>query len=315
MAERFAVVPPPGESVADLSASELHAKIALEGFLEQIAEWRRTATDVITPALSLFAHSATKHMYDLILYSEHIAEEFRPFAFETLIAHAQQEPSRKQLTKFRADAVRACLVTLHSCFDDFLALSPEFARSLPGIFYIEIGYAIGILVKILFAALLSSPTHRILDVGQVKFTEYVDRLIVFLAEVTTRDRRFAAKRLREIIMGLKSFVEKHRQKAIEAAVVASKSNVQPFERTGATNTPASPLPPLTPQQSYLPSPGSGMDSSLPFVSYPDVSRSEVGYTAGGLQGIDSTDSMMWEGFPLTEFLQLDGAPGLYPPWG
>jgi hypothetical protein len=296
--EEFGVVPPPGESIGGLSTSEHHAEIALQGFLERMAEWRRMA-GTITPALDLFARGMAKHMYDLILHPEHVAEEFRPFSFEVLVEHAQAEPNKRQPTKFRATAVRECLAAVHSFLEGLLAFTPDFVRSLPVFFYIETGYTIGVLTKMFFAAALSSSISRILDAAEVKFSEYVDRFIVFLGAVTTQDRRYNAQRLRTIISGLKVFVEKHKQKAFEASALVPP---QQFECSAPC-----PLPP-SPQQ-CLPSTDTGMHTSMSFVGY---SSADGVHGASSLQGI--VDPMMWDSFPLTEFLQLDGAPDLYPPW-
>lgn len=257
----------------------------------------------MTHSLDLFARGSTKHMYDLILNSEYRGDEFRPLALEILVSRAQRGLGPSP-TEFRADVVRACLGSVHICLDLFLTSSPSFARSLPGLFYVEAGYTIGLLLKISLVAALSSST---LDTSQIKFGDYVERVLAFLSLVTEQNKRHAAERLRLIMVGLKNWVDTH-QKANETSGLVPKGPVQPFEDP----TPS----PLPAQQAYLTShltsPRGDVDVGLPFVGYVDAGRDEAG--DGVMQEMEG-DPMLWDSFPLTEFLQFDGIPDLYSPWG
>lgn len=257
----------------------------------------------MTPVLDLFAQSIIKHMYDRMLNSERNMDDFRPLIFEALVARAQRETTMLPLTKFRADVIRACLASVHSSLDFFLGFSPSFVRSLPVLFYVEMGYTIGMLLKICFVAAFS---NRVLDRRDIKFGDYINRVLSFLSIVTEKNKRHIAERLRLIMLGLKNWVDSHKQKLNELASLSPpKSPVPAFER---------PTPPPVPTQqayptSHLMPPRSGVDVGLPFAGYTDAERGEVG--DGEMEG---GDPMFWENFPLTEFLQLDGVPDLYTPW-
>lgn len=296
MAEEFGAAFAPGDP-GDPGTSDYRAQVILERFMERMTAWRRQAVaGTMTPALDLFAQSTVKHIYDLILNSERVADEFRPLVFEVIVARAQRELSTSPPTKFRADVVRACLASVHSCLDFFLTFSPDFVRSLPGLFFVEMGYTIGLLLKISFAAALSS---RVLDPTQIRFGDYIDRVLNFLSIVTDQNKQHATERLRQIMMGLRNWVENHKQKIGELSALSVKAPpiVQAF-----APAPAPVQYPTTHLAPPPPPPGE------PFVGYVDGGR-------GTVQEIEGGDPMLWEGFPLTEFLQLDGVPDLYSPWG
>lgn len=209
-------------------------------------------------------------------------------------------------TKFHADTVKGCLAIVHSCLDRFLSFSPEFVRSLPGLFYIEMGYGIGLLVKMLFTAALSSDTNRILEMDEIKFSHYINSFIAFLGVVTGQGQRRSGQKLRIIMMGLKAWVDKHRQKMAEMSKLIPKGNVHLFKHSPpAVPLPTPPPPPPTqlPQQTFLPAlQGEGVPLFGGFGEF------------AGIQEMDYGDPMVWDSFPLTEFLQLDGAADLYPSW-
>lgn len=295
MAEEFGAAFAPGDP-GDPGTSDYRAQIILERFMERMAAWRRQAVaGTMTPALDLFAQSTVKHLYDLILNSERTADEFRPLVFEVFVARAQREINTSPPTKFRAEVVRACLASVHSCLDSFLMFSPDFVRSLPGLFFVEMGYTIGLLLKISFVAALS---NRVLDRTQIRFGDYIDRVLDFLSVVTDQNKLHVTERLRQIMVGLRNWVENHKQKIGELSALSLKAPpvVQAF-------APA-PVPVQYPATHLAPPPPSGE----PFVGYGDAGRETVQEMEGG-------DPMLWEGFPLTEFLQLDGVPDLYSPWG
>lgn len=299
-----------GIALADVTSGtviEYRVQVIVDDFLERIAKWRQEAQDknLITPALDLFAQCIIKHMYDLVLHSEHIADDLRPLVFESLVAQSQQEPSTLQPSKFHTKAIRASLASIHSCLDGFLAFTPSFAGSLPTPFFIEIGYSIGLLLKMFFAASLSRSTAQVLDVRQVKFGEYVDQTINFLEKVKGQGGRPGAEKLRFILVGLKSWVDGHRQKVIELSALVNKAPAPPFEQPAAAATTAAAASPLG--QAYPLSPQGVMGTGPLFTPFPDADRGGEGYD---MQDIDFGDPMLWDSFPMTEFLRLDGAP----PW-
>lgn len=300
IAEEFCSTVAPSGADDHGDPSKYRTQIALERFLGRMAEWRQAAASVMIPALDLFAQSIIKYMYDLTLNGERSVDDFRPLSFEALVARAQCETGKLPLTKFRADVIRAYLASVHSSLNFFLKFSPSFVRSLPVLFYVEVGYTIGMLLKISFIAAFS---NRVLDRNNIKFDDYVDRVLSFLGVVTEQNKRHATERLRLVMLGLKNWFDSHKQKINELS--SPKSPVQAFER---------PTPPPVPTQqayptSHLMPPRSGVDVGLPFVGYTDVGRGEVG--DGEIEG---GDPMFWDNFPLTEFLQLDGVPDLYTPW-
>lgn len=304
MAEEFSIALAPGGPDDQDNLSEYRTQIILERSLERMTKWRQAAASVMTPALDFFAQSTTKHMYDLILITDHNVDEFRPLVFEVLVARAQRAMGTSPPTKFRMDVTYACLVSVHSCLDSFLKFSPDFVRSLPVLFYVEIGYTIGLLLKLSFVSVFLS---RVLDRSTIKFGDYADRVSAFLGIVSERNKRHPTERLRLIMIGLRNWAGSHEQKIVELSSQIPKSPVQAFER---------PAPPVPTQQAYptshLMPPRSGVDVGLPFVGYADTGRGEVG--DGEAQEMEG-DPMLWDNFPLTEFLQLDGVADLYAPWG
>lgn len=303
IAEEFCGTTTPSGVDDNSDSSKYRTQIVLERFLGHMAEWRQAAAGVMTPPLDLYAQSITKHMYNLMISGENTVDDFRPLIFEAVVARAQRETGMLPLTKFRADVIHTYLASVHSSLDFFLEFSPSFVRSLPVLFYVEVGYTIGMLLKISFIAAFS---NRVLDRKDIKFDDYVDRVLSFLGVVTEGNKRHATERLRLIMLGLKNWVDNHKQKINELCSLSlPKSPVQAFER---------PTPPPVPTQqayptSHLMPPRSGVDVGVPFVGYTDAGRGEVG--DGEMEG---GDPMFWENFPLTEFLQLDGVPDLHTPW-
>lgn len=297
MAEEFSTALAPGDpsDPGDPGISDYRAQIILEGFLERMAAWRLAAKGTMTPSLDLFARSATKHLYDLMLNTERAPDDFRPLVFEALVERAQRELSTSPPTKFRAEVLRACLVSVHSCLDLFLGLPPDSVRRLPGLFYLEIGYSIGLLLKISFVAALSS---RVLDRTQIQFAEYSDRVLGFLGVVTERNKWHATERLRLTMMGLRNWVDNHKHKIGELSALSAKGAVQQQQQ----------YPAGEPFGGYS---GAGRQAPMQApVLVPVPVRVQVQAPVQEMGG----DPMVWENFPLTEFLQLDGVPDLYS-WG
>lgn len=310
MAEEFSTALAPGDpsDPSDPGISDYRAQIILEGFLERMAAWRQAATGTMTAALDLFSRSTTKHLYDLMLNTERTPDDFRPLVFEALVARAQRELTTSPPTKFRAEVLRACLVSVHSCLDLFLGFSPDSVRRLPGLFYLEIGYSIGLLLKISFVAALSS---RVLDRTQIQFGEYSDRVLGFLEVVTERNKWHATERLRLTMMGLRNWVENHKHKIGELSALSAKGAVpqqypagEPF---GGYSGRGQETPMQAPVSVSVPVPVPVPVPVRVQVQAPPVQEMGGGGGGGG-------DPMVWENFPLTEFLQLDGVPELYS-WG
>lgn len=295
MAEEFSTALAPGDpsDPGDPGISDYRAQIILEGFLERMAAWRQAATGAMTPALDLFARSTTKHLYDLMLNTERTPDDFRPLVFEALVARAQRELTTSPPTKFRAEVVRACLVSVHSCLDLFLEFTPDSVRKLPGLFYLEIGYSIVLLLKISFVAALSS---RVLDRTQIQFGEYSDRVLGFLGVVTERNKWHATERLRLTMMGLRNWVDNHKHKL---SALSAKGAVQQQQQYPAG-------------EAFGGYSGARQEAPMQVpVPVPVPVRVQV---QAPVQEMGGGDPMVWENFPLTEFLQLDGVPDLYS-WG
>lgn len=280
--------------------TSVHRHTILTDYLGRLNTWHHQTVSaaLMTPALSLYHQCTVKYFYDRLLHAEHIAEEVRPFIFSEIIpALANPPPPAPPHTA-------ACLTAVHTCLDTFLSFPPAFAGRLPALFYIEMGYSVGLLIKMIFRG----------GTGNVGFGGYVDRCVVFLEDVIKGDQSHAAGRLKSVVTGLKGWLdrvgrgEKEREKESERE--------RESERESEREREMAPIAAATIAQAEAVGYGGGAGAGAGAGAGPGPGPGAGLMEGWGGMGVDLADPLLWEGFPLTEFLQMDSVAGDYGalPW-
>ncbi|KAH8179734.1 hypothetical protein LIA77_01253 [Sarocladium implicatum] len=146
------------------------------------------------------------YMHELVLNTNGAAESDRaPFSTEALttgMLASDSPPSAAHIS-----ALCACLTSIHSVFDIFLALPIDSARCLPVYFFVRTAYALVILIKMSFsAAKPGAELGKIMGPDDTKLLYYLEVLLEKYKELAADNKCRPAAKFLIVMAMLKTWV-------------------------------------------------------------------------------------------------------------
>jgi RalA-binding protein 1 len=146
------------------------------------------------------------YMHELVLNSSAAVESERPpFSTESLtvsMLSADAPPSAAHIS-----ALSTCLISIHGCFEVFLAIPMNSARCLPVYFFVRVAYALVILIKMAFsAAKAGSEFGRVIGPEDMKVQYYLDALVNKFRDVSADEQCRPAAKFLIVLAMLRTWV-------------------------------------------------------------------------------------------------------------
>lgn len=125
----------------------------------------------------MFAEYVTGlYIHEVAMHHNHNVDDFRaPFTEESISGGGSDGAA---LTPAHVSALSECLTNVHGILRTFLSLELDVIRTIPILFFVRVGYAVVVLMKLYFAvANPASNVGKIIKTEDLKVEQHLDELV------------------------------------------------------------------------------------------------------------------------------------------
>lgn len=216
---------------APVNIADAHIQDALRGFEGALRAWRGSAQSIVwnsrlnprpresqgarlhdyIAALEYSEKVTSLYTHEIALHTGHNVDDFRaPFSEDALKASTGQG---LVLSPAHSKALLDCLRSVHSIFEIFFSFEVATVRSLPIFFFVRIGYALVVLVRLHFAVMApDSEISKLISQDDVGLERNLGRLLKVFETVHSQESFRPATKFLVMVRRLNTTLQESKKK-------------------------------------------------------------------------------------------------------